>query len=208
MSHPPEDVPSPIDLRTFEDAADWEAQATSKRPWRETFFRRAAQEVAELHLSAPRVLELGSGPGFLALRVMEAIPNANYTLLDFSPAMHALAGRRLAAFSMRTAFLERDFKATGWSQGIGEFDAILTHQAVHELRHKNYAAALHRQVRQILSKRGIYLVCDHYFGDDGMTDNRLYMSVEEQRTALSSAGFKTVEKVMQHRGLALYRACA
>ena len=32
------DVPSPIDLRLYEDALEWQEQANVKRPWRKDFF--------------------------------------------------------------------------------------------------------------------------------------------------------------------------
>jgi predicted methyltransferase len=52
-------------------------------------------------------------------------------------------------------------------------------QAVHELRHKCHARELHAQVLQLLSPGGIYLVCDHYLGEGGMANDRLYMTPQK-----------------------------
>jgi ubiquinone/menaquinone biosynthesis C-methylase UbiE len=56
--------------------------------------------VAELSALAPagdlRVLELGSGPGYLAEQICARVDVARYTAADISPYMHAIARTRLA----------------------------------------------------------------------------------------------------------------
>jgi ubiquinone/menaquinone biosynthesis C-methylase UbiE len=200
------DVPSPIDLRTEQDAREWAASAMSKRPWRAVFFQRFVDELQSLDMRPLQILELGSGPGFLARCILDAIPCAEYAMLDFSPTMHHLARERIAPHVGRTRQLLVDFKDDGWTVGLGKFDAIVTHQAVHELRHKKHAAKLHRSARIILRPRGVYLVCDHYVGSDGMSNASLYMTVDEQRAALEAANFASVERLLEMRGLVLHRA--
>lgn len=201
-----EDVPSPIDLRLPRDAAEWAATAMSKRPWRAEFFARMEQEIAAAVPPARGILELGSGPGFLAQYLLQNLPGVSYVMLDFSAAMHQLARQRLGKLAERAQFVERDFKQAGWSEGLGVFDCVVTMQAVHELRHKRYAPALHAAVRGLLAPGGRYLVCDHYFGPDGMQNDRLYMTVDEQRAALAEAGFRTVEELLRKGGMTLHRA--
>jgi len=83
---------------------------------------------------------------------------------------------------------------------------VVTHQAVHELRHKRHAVGLHEQVKDVLKPSGAYLVCDHHLGDGGMSNDQLYMTVDEQRQALLAAGFSSAEAVLVHGGLVLHRA--
>jgi ubiquinone/menaquinone biosynthesis C-methylase UbiE len=200
------DVPSPIDLRFMPDAREWEQTAMSKRPWRTEFFARLASEIGSMSPPASCVLELGSGPGFLALHLLGTLSHIKCTLLDFSPAMHQLAIERLGEFAKRAEFIERNFKQVDWPDGLGEYECVVTNQAVHELRHKSYAPRLHAQVRKVLAPNGVYLVCDHFAGEGGMKDNQLYMSVGEQKEALFKAGFLHVEELMRKRGLVLHRA--
>jgi len=200
------DVPSPIDLRRMSDAAEWEQSAMSKRPWRTEFFAQFAIQIASAPRSIHRVLEIGSGPGFLAKHLLEALSGISYVLLDFSPAMHELARSRLTGLENRIQFIERDFKQEDWYEGLSRFDCVVTHQAVHELRHKRHATQLHSQVRGILEREGLYLVCDHFVGEGGMSNAQLYMSVEEQKQALLTAGFTQVEEILTRGGLVLHRA--
>jgi SAM-dependent methyltransferase len=198
------DVPSPIDLRLMADARPWAESALARRPVRPEFFDAFAREIGR---DDARVLELGSGPGFLAEHLLRAWPGLDYAALDFSPAMHQLAAERLGERAARVRFVERSFREPAWVDGLGEFDAIVTHQAVHEVRHKAHVPALHAQARALLAPGGRYLVCDHYLGGDGLSNDQLYMTVEQQREALLCAGFSSVEPVLVKGGLALHRAC-
>jgi SAM-dependent methyltransferase len=197
------DVPSPIDLRLMEDARPWAEAALGKRPVRPEFFDAFAREIGP---GPKRVLELGSGPGFLADHLLRALPELRYTALDFSPAMHLLARERLGERANGVTFVERSFREPSWVDGLGPFDFVVTHQAVHELRHQRYAGALHAQVRPLLAAGGSYLMCDHYLGGDGLSNDQLYMSVDDQAGALRRGGFERLAQVLVKGGLALHRA--
>lgn len=201
-----QDVPSPIDLRLMADAREWESTAMFKRPCRAEFFAAFASAIASAFLPVRRVLELGSGPGFLAEHLLNCLPTVSYVALDFSSAMHQLAAARLGSLASRVEFVERSFRESSWPEGLGQFECVVTHQAVHELRHKRYASTLHSQVRQALVQGGLYLVCDHFAGEGGMKNEQLYMSVEEQRLALLGTGFSKVEQLMLKSGLVLHYA--
>src|SRR5258706_9227679 len=127
----PMDVPSPIDFSRVEDARAWADAANVKRPWRTDFFAAIVHELVSFGVPSASVLELGSGPGFLAERVLQALPDVTYTLLDSSAAMEELArvrvGRRVGV-----QFVAADFKRDHSADGLGSFDAVATMQAVHE----------------------------------------------------------------------------
>jgi cyclopropane fatty-acyl-phospholipid synthase-like methyltransferase len=155
------DVLSPIDLQTMEDARAWEASAMIKRPWRTDFFLEFKNAIASANFPIKRVLELGSGPGYLADYLIAALPSLEYVALDFSSAMHQLAMERLGAKADQVQFVQRSFREEDWMHGLGNFDCVVTLQAVHELRHKRHTATLHAGVKSILNTPGLYLVCDH-----------------------------------------------
>lgn len=199
------DVPSPIDLKNMEDAKAWE-QAAMQRPFRIDFFSAICTEIDALRKPGFRILELGSGPGFLAEHILSQFQGLDYTLLDFSAAMHQLASQRLSCLTGNSIqYLERSFKEYGWTDGIKKVEVVATNQAVHELRHKRYAPEFFHQVRDLLKPGGVLLFCDHYVGEDGMSNDRLYMSRTEQRQALESAGYR-VSEILVKGGRALYKA--
>jgi SAM-dependent methyltransferase len=168
--------------------------------WREHFFQCFVAELRARNRAPLSVLELGSGPGFLAKRILEATPGTVITMLDFSPAMHELARERLGARPARPSG-DCGFQGRGLERGARHIRCLVTHQAVHELRHKRHALTLHQTVRPLLRSH-CYLVCDHHVGDDGMTNEAFYMTVGEQRRCLEEAGF-TVIMPLEMRGLVL-----
>ena len=200
------DVPSPIDLRLMSDAREWEETAMAKRPWRSEFFAAFAAAIRTSNCPVHRILELGSGPGFLAEHLLGALPMVEYVALDFSAAMHELAAQRLGDLAARVEFIERSFREPAWTNGLGQFECVVTNQAVHELRHKRYATALHQQAKSLLQAGGLYLVCDHFVGEGGMKNDQLFMTVDEQHAALMNAGFSKAQQVLLKGGLVLHCA--
>ncbi|WP_034279222.1 class I SAM-dependent methyltransferase [Alkanindiges illinoisensis] len=205
------DVVSPIDLRQMSDAKAWADSALQKRPARTDFFNSFTTIILNYPISNPRILELDSGPGFLAQHLLDNILASEYVALDFSAAMHQLAQERLGANADKVQFIERSFKDDNWTAGLGKFDVIVTMQAVHELRHKRHAVNLFKQVQQVLKPDGIFLVCDHYVGTDahgiqGMQNDQLYMTIEEQYAALQQAGFSHINQLLLRQGMLLHQA--
>lgn len=199
------DVPSPIDLKNMTDAKEWERTAML-RPFREDFFAAFTNEITALYKPGLHILDLGSGPGFLAQYILSRIDGAHYTMLDFSAAMHTLAKQRLGEANFKNVqYLERNFKDENWSDDIHQVDIVVTNQAVHELRHKRYTLTLLKQIRRSLKPNGTLLFCDHYCGSDAMSNSRLYMSRAEQLDTLELAGFIATE-ILVKGGRALYRA--
>jgi ubiquinone/menaquinone biosynthesis C-methylase UbiE len=200
------DVPSGIDLRVREDAAEWVATADRKRPWRASLRATFAELLRALDPPPRRLLELGGGPGLLAEAVLDACAVDEYVLLDFSPAMLEMARARLAARA-NVRFVLADFKQPGWTAALpSRFDAVLAMQSVHEIRHKRHVPELYRQLRTILRPGGLLIVCDHTPPDDSARMTALHATEAEQHSALSSAGFDQVKTVTVERGLYLCTA--
>jgi SAM-dependent methyltransferase len=176
----------------------------AKRPCRTDFFDTIAQAIPNRHV---KVLELGSGPGFLAERLLQDNRIIEYVALDFSSAMHTLARVRLGS-AERVRFVETDFRREGWTRELTVFDVVVTVQAVHELRHKRHAPTLYASVRSLLRPDGVFLICDHFVGDGGMTNGELFMTSEEHVNALKQAGFTEPVLLLKVGGLILFRAAA
>ena len=199
-----EDVPYGNDWDSAEEVAAWAEEADRIRPWRAAIRDHIARRVATLPPGA-RVLELGSGPGFLAHRVLQRCPSLEgYTLLDFSEPMLALSQERLAMFPV-ASFVLASFKSEEWTRRVGgPFDCVLSMQAVHELRHKRHALRMYEQVYQVLTVPGRIMICDHTPFDDSSASTALYMTEREQQEALAEAGFTNVHIEITMDSLALY----
>jgi hypothetical protein len=71
---------------------------------------------------------------------------------------------------------------------------------------RKHTSQLHAAVKEVLNRGGAYLVSDHFFGDGGLQNNLLYMTVVEQREALLTAGFSAAQMVAAAGSLVMHRA--
>ena len=186
------------------EVAAWADAADRVRPWRSQIRDHIAGRIAMLPPCA-RVLELGSGPGFLAHRVLRGCPDLDsYTLLDFSEPMLALCQERLAEFPA-ASFLRTSFKSEDWTRRVeARFDCVLSMQAIHEMRHKRHAPRLYEQIYQVLAVPGLIMICDHTPFDNSPANTALYMTKQEQQEALAGAGFANVHVELSMDSLVLY----
>jgi len=198
-----EDVPSRIDLRDPADAHAWVREADLKRPWREQLRAAIAEALHASSSPVRRVLELGSGPGLLAERVLRSCAVEHYTLLDFSQPMLELSRARVGQHPAAT-FVLADFKQPGWTRHVAApFDAVVAMQAVHEIRHKRHIPGLYRQVHDLLRPGGLLLVCDHVPPDASPRSTALFATEAEQHTAFLRAGLVRIGTELLLRGLYL-----
>lgn len=194
-----DDVPSPIDLRSPADARAWARDADAKRPWREQFRGAIVDAVNAADPPVRRVVELGSGPGLLAERLLRSGAIESYTLFDFSQPMLDMSRERIGDHPAAT-FVLGDFKQRDWTRAlVAPFDAVVAMQAVHEIRHKRHVPQLYRQLHDILRPGGLLLVCDHAPADD----SALHSTEAEQHAALVDAGFVGVTTKLFEHGLYL-----
>ncbi|HVV83581.1 MAG TPA: class I SAM-dependent methyltransferase [Kofleriaceae bacterium] len=199
--HDEEDEPIRMDFRDEATARRWIEETRVKRPYRPRFF--AAFAAALAGRQGLRVLELGSGPGQLARELLGHCDVERYVALDFSPAMHAIAGEQLGELAGRVTFVVRDFREAAWADGLGAFEAVVTMQAAHETRHKRHLVPLLERARTVLVPGGVLLYADHYLTPETRLP-ALAPAREEQPLALERAGFVDVHLRHEEGNLALW----
>ena len=113
----------------------------------EGFYARVAGEVAAAHPGG-KLLEVGSGPGRLAVRLAREAPNITLTGVDISEAMVERAARRVAGadLSERVRFEVGDVAALPLSDG--EFDGVVSTLSLHHWSDPSRGLAeLHRVLK-------------------------------------------------------------
>lgn len=197
-----EDVPSTEDLQSPDGARTWAGNAERRRPARAQI-RHGIGDRLETLAPEARVLELGSGPGMLAEHVLGRCQQlASYTLFDFSEPMLEMSRARVGRFAA-ARFVVGDFRADDWTRQVpGPFDAVVSMQAIHEVRHTRHVPRLYLQIRGMLAPGGLFLVCDRTPEDDTPRSRALFMTAQEQVKALRQAGFVDVQLVMAADALA------
>jgi len=146
----------------------WDAQQQAYLPDREDRFTAIIDAVEEVAgRPDPLVLDLGSGPGSLAVRLLRRLPRARVLAIDADPLTLAL-GRSAFGAVAGLEFCDLDLRAAGWSAGLRldrAPDAAVSTTALHWLP-QAALAALYAELSGLLRPGGVLLNGDHLREDD------------------------------------------
>ena len=157
----------------------WDAQQQEFLPDREERFTALIDAVQECAgRPDPLVLDLGCGPGSLAVRLLRQIPAATVVAIDADPLLLALGQAAWAdglpadgaggtpSGSLR--FADQDLRVPGWSAALGldrPADAAVSTTALHWLP-PDALAAMYAEVATVLRPGGLMLNGDHLAEDE------------------------------------------
>ena len=146
----------------------WDTQQQSYLPDREDRFTAITDAVQEIAgRPDPLVLDLGSGPGSLSVRVLQRLPQATVLAIDADPLTLAL-GRSAYAGMAGLQFWDLDLRTPGWSAGLKldrQPDAAVSTTALHWLT-ESALRALYSELAALLRPGGVLLNGDHLVEDD------------------------------------------
>ena len=146
----------------------WDAQQQGFLPDREERFTALIDAVADgAGRPDPLVLDLGCGPGSLAVRLLDRIPGATVIGVDADPLLLALAR---AAWADRAGlrFAELDLRVAGWAAALlldRPADAAVSTTALHWLP-PAALAAMYAELATVLRPGGLMLDGDHLTEDE------------------------------------------
>jgi trans-aconitate methyltransferase len=127
----------------------WDQQQRAYLPRRDEQFDVVARLVRTVAGSAPRVLDLGCGPGSLGRALRERAPGAQVTGVDRDPVLLALATAHERAGWL--TLVSADLQDASWTSLVdGPFDAVVAATALHWLaadRLESTYAAVHGLLR-------------------------------------------------------------
>ncbi|MDE1465549.1 class I SAM-dependent methyltransferase [Spartinivicinus poritis] len=200
------DIHSAEDLEQFRQAEEWEKRIKKNGFYREHFFQAFSKQLNNIFDEPISILEIGSGPGHLAEHIFHSVKVESYTLFDLSKSMNHIALNRLKKYQSFIECKVGDILCTESFEGLGNFDAVICMQTIHEVRDKRLAVDIYKNVTKVLKPNGYFLVCDFVLGEQGMKEADIYMTELEQNQALIDGGFKSPTLALSYAGLTLYFA--
>ena len=154
-----------LDRGTAQDWINrWDRQQEESLPDREDRFTALIDAVEEgTERRDPLVLDLGCGPGSLAVRLLDRLPRATVIGIDADPVSLTLGQ---AAYSGRPGlrFLDLDLRVPGWSGRLGLdrlADAAVSTTALHWLREPDLRA-MYAELAAVLRPGGLLVNGDHF----------------------------------------------
>jgi SAM-dependent methyltransferase len=146
----------------------WDAQQQGYLPDREDRFTALIDAVEEaVGRPDPLVLDLGCGPGSLAVRLLRRMPDATVVAIDADPLTLGL-GRAAWQEIPGLRFVDADLRSPGWSADLAldrQPDAAVSTTALHWLT-EPALAALYAELGTVLRPGGLVLNGDHLRYDD------------------------------------------
>jgi tRNA (cmo5U34)-methyltransferase len=145
----------PVVVAAFVDAR------SARVPESETQIAVLLRLVGRLAAPPSRVLDVGTGDGFLLGVLLEAFPASVGVGVDHSPAMVARARERLAALGPRAEVREGDLETPAWRAGFdGGFDAVVSGFAIHHLPDAR-KREVYGEIRDLLAPGGMFVNLEH-----------------------------------------------
>jgi SAM-dependent methyltransferase len=166
----------------------WDEQQTHYLPDREDRFAALIDAVeAAAGRPDPLVLDLGCGPGSLAVRLLDRIPDATVIAIDADPLLLAL-GRTTYGGRAGLRFTDLDLRSPGWAGSLGldrAADAAVSTTALHWLS-PAALRAMYAELVGVLRPGGLLLDGDHLMEDEAASPTlarlgRALIEREEQR---------------------------
>jgi SAM-dependent methyltransferase len=146
----------------------WDAQQAGYVPHREERFTALIDAVAAAAgRDDPLILDLGCGPGSLAVRLLDRLPAATVVAVDADPVLLALG--RAAAGRQGLRFADLDLREPGWTAALNldrPADAAVSTTALHWLA-ADELAALYAELATVLRPGGVLVNGDHLADDAG-----------------------------------------
>jgi SAM-dependent methyltransferase len=148
----------------------WDAQQQDFLPDREDRFTAIIDAVEEIAgRPDPVVLDLGSGPGSLSVRLIDRLPRATVVAIDADPLTLAL-GQAACTGLAQLSFRDLDLRQSGWSRWLDlerQPDAAVSTTALHWLP-QAALEALYAELASVLRPGGVLLNGDHLREDDSV----------------------------------------
>jgi len=149
----------------------WDRQQEGYMPDREERFAVLIDAVeAGAGRPDPLVIDLGCGPGSLAVRLLQRLPQATVIAVDTDPVLLAL-GRAAYGDVPGLIFADLDLRTPGWSARLGldrPADAAVSTTALHWLAESDLRA-VYKELATVLRPGGLFLDGDQLSLDEHAT---------------------------------------
>lgn len=114
------------------------------------------EQIEQLCKPDAHVLELGTGPGYMARHILERNKRVSYEALDFSDAFINVAKQTLGDLTARVVFTNADLMKQDWPRKLSHRpDAIISTWALHDLGGQEPIANVYARCHEILPDGGL-----------------------------------------------------
>jgi SAM-dependent methyltransferase len=183
----------------FHDAAfvrNWADRFVPTAP-RLQLFDLILDQISQLNIPRPHVLELGIGPGYMARHILERNQGITYEGLDFSEVFFDIARETVGAMLSRVTLTKADLTNQIWPNNLSKQpDAIISTWALHDLGSQQAVADVYARSYETLPVGGVLVNGDFIKPDETTWEYELgRFEIGRHIELLRDAGFSTPQSV-------------
>lgn len=189
-------------LNTREDVVEYERYLDDGWPARSVVSDHICKQLQAANKKEQRILELCTGPGVLALRILETVPVKEYVGLDISEASINYVKHLTRTSGIKTSWHAADLNDDAWLELVdGPYDAVVSMQSVHDLGGEREVARIYTIAASLLDDDGCFINADLLRSEsDPPGSNPGRFTISRHRQLLQEAGFQTVDCTLEQDG--------
>lgn len=202
-------------FQNLEEVAEYAQGLDERWPEREAVAGHISGQLAGLssrfsaQVSAPflQVVELCTGPGRLAARLLADHSHLFLTGFDISGPALAFARARLAPYRGRFRLIQADLNQDGWLDQLPPVvHAVVSMQSLHDLGDECCVDRIYGLARRILTPGGLFINADLLAASPPDPKNPGRLSVQRHLALLRQHGFAPVACTLQTGGFGCFVA--
>ena len=136
----------------------WDRQQEGSIPNRQSKFDAVLTVLGAYLGRRFTVMDLGSGPGSLAVRILERFPQARVTAVDFDPVLLKIGREASKASGKHIIWVDADIGSAGWTEQLphSRYDAVVSSTALHWLDRARLGR-MYGDLARVMREGGIFL---------------------------------------------------
>ncbi|MBS13109.1 MAG: hypothetical protein CME19_16060 [Gemmatimonadetes bacterium] len=192
----------PREFETEEEIVTWADSLDERWPEREQVRAHMLDTLIDLSCTQPTFVELCSGDGRFARRVIDALPDARYVAIDGSASLCRYVDTHPGVDGVQADLRGVD-RLTILEQTV---DAIVTLQSLHDVGDGEAISRLYSESLNTLAEDGILLAADFVVPEDGFDPDRPgRLPISWHLETLKSAGYRDVVCSVEVGALACFK---
>ena len=195
-------------LNGYEEVAAYAQYLDDGWPQRPDICAHICERLNRIDKGAIRILELCTGPGALAVAILNATSVSEYVGVDISAPSLDYVKSQLPALGVETHWLQADVNEDAWlSQIDSEFDAVVSMQSIHDLGGEPEVQRIYSVAYNLLRPRGVFLNADILRDQSDAPDATPgRFTVPRHLELLDNAGFVNVACTLQLGGFGCFES--
>ncbi len=151
------------DIQTQDDVETYKKRLIDNYADRPIIIDHITEQIQQLGLEIPTVVELCTGPGQLAEALCHSLPQVNYIGLDFIQPFLDFTEERLSA---EATFVCADLTGSDWPELLENaannrpIDVIVSMQSLHDVGDAAQISAIYRRCQTLLGPVGCFINAD------------------------------------------------